>query len=149
MKPRAFNPALSMATMLLFAAGCASVAPPAETPAAGATYSDSSAAWARLDSDGNDYLDQDELWQQRALVLLQDFGNADRDQDARVSRAEWDRWWPQLDRSERHPGFAAPGVTAAGFTVTPSVSLTAAAAGPPDWNAARRQPPAGHFHRHR
>lgn len=113
MKPRAFNPALSMATMLLFAAGCASVAPPAETPAAGATYSDSSAAWARLDSDGNDYLDQDELWQQRALVLLQDFGNADRDQDARVSRAEWDRWWPQLDRSERHPGFTAPGESAA------------------------------------
>lgn len=113
MQPHTFKPGLSLAAALLFAAGCASVTPPPETPAEGATYSDSSAAWARLDTDGNDYLDEDELWRQRALALLQDFEAADADEDARVSRAEWDRWWPRLDRSGRHPGFVAPGEAAA------------------------------------
>lgn len=113
MKPRTLKPGLSMAAMLLFAAGCASVTPPPEQPAQASTHADSAAAWARLDTDGNDHLDQDELWQQRALALLQDFETADADQDARVSRAEWDRWWPRLDRSARHPGFVAPGESAA------------------------------------
>lgn len=107
---RTLKPGLSMATMLLFAAGCASVAPPTETPTTdGFTYSDSSAAWSRLDTDGNDHLDQDELWQQRAVALMQDFETADANQDARVSRAEWDSWWPRLDSSARHPGFVTPG----------------------------------------
>lgn len=114
MKSRTLKPGLSVATVLLFAAGCASVSPPSETTTHdGATYSDSSAAWTRLDTDANDHLDQDELWQQRALALLQDFQTADANQDARVSRAEWDRWWPRLDRSARHPGFTTLGVSTA------------------------------------
>lgn len=113
MKPRNLKPVLPVAALLLFAVGCASVSPPPETPTSDATYSDSSAAWARLDTDSDDHLDQDELWQQRALALMQDFETADANQDARVSRAEWDRWWPRLDRSARHAGFVAPGVSAA------------------------------------
>jgi hypothetical protein len=107
---RTLKPGLSVATILLFAAGCASVSPPSETPTTdGFSYSDSSAAWSRLDTDGDDHLDQDELWQQRALALMQDFESADANQDARVSRAEWDLWWPRLDRSAVHPGFVQPG----------------------------------------
>lgn len=113
MKLLLLKPGLPVPVLLLFAAGCASVPPPTETPADGVTYSDSSAAWARLDTDGNGHLDQDELWQQRALALMQDFETADANQDARMSRAEWDRWWPRLDRSARHPGFIAPGQSAA------------------------------------
>ena len=113
MKKRALGPVLPIAALLLFAAGCASVSPPHETASdAGERHADSSAAWARLDTDANGHLDQDELWDQRALVLMQDFQSADANQDARVSRAEWDRWWPRLDRSARHPGFVAPGIAA-------------------------------------
>ena len=113
MKKRALGPVLPIAASLLFAAGCASVSPPRESPAEVAeTRADSSAAWARLDTDGDGHLDQDELWEQRALALMQDFQAADSNQDARVSRAEWDRWWPRMDRSARHPGFVAPGIAA-------------------------------------
>lgn len=107
------GPALPFVALLLFAAGCATVSPPPETPAEATAHADSGAAWARLDADGNGYLDQDELWHQRALALMQDFETADANQDGRVERAEWDRWWPRLDRSARHAGFVAPGVAAA------------------------------------
>jgi hypothetical protein len=70
---------------------------------------DSSAAWASLDSDNNASLSLDEIRQQRAMGLLQDLPNADTDHDQRISRTEWDAWWPRMtdhyvrDADERLP----------------------------------------------
>jgi hypothetical protein len=70
---------------------------------------DSSAAWALLDADNDGALTVDELDQQQAMGLLQDFPNADTDRDRRVSRAEWDAWWPRMtDHIVRPEGTATP-----------------------------------------
>ena len=60
------------------------------------TALDSSAAWASLDLDADGVLSIDELEQQRAIGVLQDFPNADTDRDHRVSKTEWDAWWPRM-----------------------------------------------------
>lgn len=57
---------------------------------------DSSAAWASLDLDSDGSLSLDELDRQAAMGLLQDFPNADIDHDQRVSKSEWDAWWPRM-----------------------------------------------------
>jgi len=57
---------------------------------------DSSAAWSLLDHDADGALSRDEMEQQRAMGLLQDFPNADSDGDGLVSKAEWDAWWPRM-----------------------------------------------------
>jgi len=57
---------------------------------------ESEAAWAALDLDHDGALSRDELEQQRAMGLLQDLPNADTDADGRVSRQEWDAWWPKM-----------------------------------------------------
>lgn len=57
---------------------------------------DSTAAWTALDPDGDGSLSIAELEQQRAIGVLQDFPNADTDRDHRISRAEWDAWWPRM-----------------------------------------------------
>jgi hypothetical protein len=70
---------------------------------------DSSAAWALLDADNDGVLSVDELDQQQAMGLLQDFPNADTDRDRRISRAEWDLWWPRMtDHIVRPEGTATP-----------------------------------------
>jgi hypothetical protein len=57
---------------------------------------DSSAAWALLDSDSDGTLSIDELEQQQTMGLLQDLPNADANGDRRISREEWDAWWPRM-----------------------------------------------------
>ena len=57
---------------------------------------DSSAAWALLDLDSDGALALDEIEQQRAIALLQDLPNADTDHDHRVTKNEWDAWWPRM-----------------------------------------------------
>ena len=57
---------------------------------------DSSAAWATLDPDNDGFLTLDEIDQQRAIGILQDLRNADTDHDGRVTKAEWDTWWPRM-----------------------------------------------------
>ena len=70
---------------------------------------DSSAAWALLDADNDGVLTVGELDQQQAMGLLQDFPNADGDRDSRISRAEWDAWWPRMtDHVVRPEGTATP-----------------------------------------
>lgn len=70
---------------------------------------DSSAAWALLDANNDGVLTVDELDQQQAMGLLQDFANADSDRDRRISRAEWDAWWPRMtDHIVRPEGTATP-----------------------------------------
>ena len=60
------------------------------------TVLDSSATWSALDQDADGVLSIDELEKERSIGLLQDFRNADRDHDHRVSKAEWDAWWPRM-----------------------------------------------------
>jgi len=70
---------------------------------------DSSAAWALLDSDNDGSLTVEELDQQQAMGLLQDFPNADADRDRRISRAEWDAGWPRMtDHIVRADGTVTP-----------------------------------------
>jgi hypothetical protein len=70
---------------------------------------DSTAAWALLDADNDGSLTVDELDQQQSMGLLQDFPNVDGDHDDRISRAEWDAWWPRMtDHIVRADGTATP-----------------------------------------
>jgi len=70
---------------------------------------DSTAAWTLLDADNDGVLGVDELDQQQAMGLLQDFANVDTDHDHRISRAEWDVWWPRMtDHIVRADGTATP-----------------------------------------
>ena len=70
---------------------------------------DSSAAWALLDADNDGSLTVDELDQQQAMGLLQDFSNADTNADQRISKAEWDAWWPRMtEHIVRADGTATP-----------------------------------------
>ena len=85
---------IALSTLLL---GCASITHHASVSAAMSSDSlDSSAAWARLDKNGDGSLAFDELENQQAMGLLQDFGNADANGDGAVSRPEWDAWWPHM-----------------------------------------------------
>ena len=70
---------------------------------------DSTAAWTLLDANNDGALGVDELNQQQAMGLLQDFSNADADHDQRISKAEWDVWWPRMtDHIVRADGTATP-----------------------------------------
>lgn len=70
---------------------------------------DSAAAWALLDADNDGSLTVTELDQQQAMGLLQDFPNADTDRDRRISKAEWDVWWPRMtEHIIRADGTATP-----------------------------------------
>lgn len=66
----------------------------------------SQAAWDTLDLDGSGHLDRDELRSRRAVGLLQDFSHADRDGDGRISRGEWELWWPHMRRTPTAPDLA-------------------------------------------
>ncbi len=70
---------------------------------------DSTAAWALLDADNDGSLSIDELDQQQAMGLLQDLRYADTDGDHRISKAEWDVWWPRMtEHIVRAEGTAKP-----------------------------------------
>jgi hypothetical protein len=83
--------AIAAATFVL--TSCATTSPPVRV--SGESF-DSSAAWATIDLNSDGSLSLDELEQQRAMGLLQDFPNADTDHNAQVSKAEWDAWWPRM-----------------------------------------------------
>jgi hypothetical protein len=70
---------------------------------------DSTAAWALLDADNDGVLTVAEIDQQQAMGLLQDFANVDSDHDHRISKAEWDVWWPRMtEHIVRPEGTATP-----------------------------------------
>lgn len=70
---------------------------------------DSTAAWALLDADNDGSLTVDELDQQQAMGLLQDFPNADANADRHISKEEWDVWWPRMtDHIVRADGTVTP-----------------------------------------
>jgi len=85
---------LAIAAAAVVLTSCATITPP-PVRVSGESF-DSGAAWATIDLNSDGSLSLDELEQQRAMGLLQDFPNADTDHDAHVSKAEWDAWWPRM-----------------------------------------------------
>ncbi|MGH8171862.1 MAG: hypothetical protein ACREPX_01865 [Rhodanobacteraceae bacterium] len=88
---------LIIAATLLTASGCATT----QSEYGVRTITDdmsinSDAAWATIDLNGDGALSLDELHDQRAMGLLQDFENADADSDSTISRQEWNVWWPRM-----------------------------------------------------
>ena len=70
---------------------------------------ESNAAWALLDPDNDGSLTLAEIQDERAVGILQDLPNADSDHDGRVSKAEWDMWWPRMtDHYARENGAPMP-----------------------------------------
>jgi hypothetical protein len=64
----------------------------------GITHSSSDGAWQRLDTDGDGALALEELEKQHAVALQEDLWAADSNDDGRVSRQEFDAWWPRTTR---------------------------------------------------
>jgi hypothetical protein len=89
-------------TVFAAAAGCAS-RPVMLHRASDAPIADSSAAWASIDPDHDGTVSFDEAKEQGTIALAQDFGNADGNGDGRVSREEWDAWWPRMDIAPHSP----------------------------------------------
>jgi hypothetical protein len=85
---------LAIAAAAVVLTSCATITPP-PVRVSGESF-DSSAAWATIDLNNDGSLSLDELEQQRAMGLLEDFPNADTDHDGHVSKAEWDAWWPRM-----------------------------------------------------
>lgn len=90
--------------LLVGACGCASnkVRPSA---VAGESIN-SDAAWAAFDTNKDGYLSRDELHQQHVMALLAYRRSADRDNDGRISRAEWNAWWPKTSSTPPSPNMA-------------------------------------------
>ena len=63
----------------------------------------SDAAWAQLDLDHNGFLSVNELEGQHASGLLQDMHDADTNGDGRISRNEWNAWWPRMTHTPPSP----------------------------------------------
>jgi hypothetical protein len=65
---------------------------------AGITHGSSDGAWQRLDTDGDGALALEELEKQHGVALQEDLWVADSNDDGRVSRQEFDAWWPLTTR---------------------------------------------------
>lgn len=85
---------LAIAAAAVVLTSCATVPTP-PVRISGESF-DSSAAWATIDLNNDGSLSLDELEQQRAMGLLQDYSNADTNHDGLVSKTEWDAWWPRM-----------------------------------------------------
>jgi len=85
---------LTLTTTAALLIGCATA--PDKVTSMPSEPIDSSAAWASLDPDSNGILSLDELEQQRAMGLLEDFHAADTNHDGQISKEEWDAWWPRM-----------------------------------------------------
>ena len=83
---------------------CTRQAVKSEPVAADETRSD--AAWAVLDANHDGVLSMDEIEAQHMVGLQQDFAVADANGDSRVSRAEWNAWWPRMTKSDPPPSLA-------------------------------------------
>ena len=65
---------------------------------AGIAHGSSDGAWQRLDTDSDGTLALEELEKQHAVALQEDLWAADSNEDGRVSRLEFDAWWPRMTR---------------------------------------------------
>lgn len=100
---KAINSSIVTTAIALILSGCASA--PHSTPQEPVAVLDipSDAAWASLDPDANGFLTVSGLQARRAMALLQDFDAVDRNGDGRISRSEWDAWWPLLSHTPPSP----------------------------------------------
>lgn len=97
------NPYRMLIGVALVATGCAAWHEHVVPASPIEHHAPSDAAWALLDSNGDGVLSPRELQAQRAVLLLQDMSVADSNHDGVVSRAEWEAWWPRLDRPPSPP----------------------------------------------
>jgi hypothetical protein len=95
------------AAVVLSAAGCATGTYVRGKSTITGDGSNSDAAWASFDSDSDGYLSINELERQHAVGLLRDFSVADNNGDGKVSRTEWNAWWPLMTKSEISSSMAA------------------------------------------
>ncbi|HEY0180568.1 MAG TPA: EF-hand domain-containing protein [Dokdonella sp.] len=102
-----------IAAGIALVAGCASANYETLRSTSSGDGSNSDAAWHVLDSNGDGYLTVDELEQQHEIGLLQEIYVADTDHDDRVSRAEWNAWWPLMSKTEPSENMAALNASAA------------------------------------
>jgi hypothetical protein len=93
------QPLLSIA-VILSVAGCATGTYVRGKSTITGDGSNSDAAWVSFDSNRDGYLSTGELEQQHAVGLLRDLPVADANGDGKVSRDEWNAWWPLMTRSD-------------------------------------------------
>jgi hypothetical protein len=105
MMTRSIHVAVVALTLALCA--CTTQPPRLQSEVASGNDARSDAAWARFDTNRDGYLSLDELEQQHAVALQEDLPNADTSRDGRVSRAEWNAWWPSMTKVDEPPSLAA------------------------------------------
>jgi Ca2+-binding EF-hand superfamily protein len=94
------NRAIFLAVLALALGACATTSYESRRSTSSGDGSNSDAAWTALDTDKDGYLSIDELEQQHAVGLLQDLYVADSDHDGKVSRTEWNAWWPLMTKTQ-------------------------------------------------
>jgi len=94
------NRAIFLAVLALALGACATTSYESRRSTSSGDGSNSDAAWAALDTNNDGYLSIDELEQQHAVGLLQDLYVADSDRDGKVSRSEWNAWWPLMTKTQ-------------------------------------------------
>lgn len=99
-----FTSAILALAFCLMASACATTHAAVEQSSSSDASSD--ASWAQFDTDQNGFLSREELEAQHAVALLRDLHVADRDHDGRVSRREWNAWWPVLTKAPPAPSLS-------------------------------------------
>ncbi len=92
--------ALYLAAIACVLSGCATTTYESRRSTSSGDGSNSEAAWLALDTDKDGYLSIAELEQQHAVGLLQDLSVADGNHDGRISRDEWNAWWPLMSKTQ-------------------------------------------------
>lgn len=104
---------LLLSAILVAASGCATGTYVRGQSTISGDGSNSDAAWTSFDSDNDGYLSIGELERQHAVGLLRDLPVADANGDGKVSRAEWNAWWPIMTHSPLAPRMSAMNESAA------------------------------------
>jgi hypothetical protein len=104
---------LGITLLVLGICGCATTSHDSRRSTSSGDGSNSDAAWALFDANGDGDLSFDELDLQHAVGLLRDMRVADTNNDGKVSRAEWNAWWPLMTKTETSPSMISLNASAA------------------------------------